>query len=621
MNRPQNTESHNRNSSNLRPEGGGVSARAREMRQMKRRELVRHGYAAGGDIADDGPTLDFGGLGEAIGGIGNALGTGLGGLGDGLSSILAQAAESAAPSSRERIVSSDAQQAHRRNALSDALMQAGFAMMASPHSNPLQAIGEGGMRGLAVYRDAQAANEKYDQDARQRRADADFAKRILSGAAGVTAPESEIVVPSTSPTEMRGVPVPTTGAGGAGPTPGGSGPLAPESSAPKSTKKPDGVVPDEGKQRPASRDLDDRLAYLQREYNRASTMAALAESPAQRQAATARLNALRFEIGNTRAERDRAERNNKSDIGVIGQDDFGQPVYGYRSGPKAGQPLKADQPADAAVPGDAILERMPPQYQNYIQGIARGEIEPPKGPRGQKIIEIVSRIYPGFNTDTFAQRRSMRRGYAPEGKIGQQMSSASAALQHSEALLDAHNRMGNSNWHAVNAVVNPLSRLKENPALNDFETNKLALIGEVEKYLKGGSPAESSLREMAKQISPNSTPAEIRAVLYKIAEVMNGKTKGYVSDWDRVFGNTGAELPANTLPHSMDENLRIEDLLRKEFVKTQKPAKPSPAEPTRQGVTVARPNDGDEIESHGAKYRWSSQAGKFLRVKEGGSND
>jgi hypothetical protein len=50
----------------------------------------------------------------------------------------------------------------KKNALGDALLQAGLGMMAGKSQHAFQNIGEGGAAGLAAYRDSQKANQARD---------------------------------------------------------------------------------------------------------------------------------------------------------------------------------------------------------------------------------------------------------------------------------------------------------------------------------------------------------------------------------------------------------------------------------------------------------------------------
>jgi hypothetical protein len=584
-------------------------------RLAAQRERTRR--AEGGPLGEGDAPLDLGGLGDAIGKM----------IGGGDRNVVAkdQPAENAAPASNGL---SDFFDRWSSNPLSQFLFQAGVGAMASDRVNPMQALGEGASRALPNMQQLIANQRDLQERERQRRADLDFSKRVLAPDANETpateAPDT--TTPDKGSTAVPAVPVIA---------PAEPRPLDRDSSQPlRETPQPITKASEQATTpTSATGAIDRQLAGLLSEHRRLSALGAMADSEAQRRAVAARQADIKTQLSALQQERQRidtAAYRNRDQIGIVGRDAFGNPIYGYTAGAQIGQPLPArespTQPGgtpDAELHGEEMLGRLPAQTQDYIRGIARGELKPPAGQKAQQVLALVKQYDPRFDADLYRQRSDMRRGYSPQGKIGQQLNSASAALQHAEQLLLAHNRMGNSNWRIVNTIVNPITGLRENPALRDFELNKLGLAGEVERYLKGGSAAEGSLRALEAQISPNSTPAEIRAVLNKIAEIMGGKTKVYLNDWKKVFDGTDAEIPLNSLPHDLEENERIEKLLRDEFAKTQKSVKQKAdsSGDVPKGVTVApqqpvMPQAGDEIERHGTKYRWDANERKYLRVKE-----
>jgi len=300
-----------------------------------------------------------------------------------------------------------------------------------------------------------------------------------------------------------------------------------------------------------------------------------ATTPEQIQQKNTALRNLQSRISITeRIEQHRQEKSGK--VGIIGKNVFGDPEYGWVSGPKAGQPItKAEAategveasdkvPSAEAPKGDDVLSTLPPEKQDYIKGIASGEIEPPKGAVGVKIRSIVRQYDQNWNDDVWRQRRDMRKAYEPEGKIGQQMNTASTALGHAESLLDAHKELHNWGFKPANVVQNVVKDTAGSGAIDAFRINRGALINEMEKYFKGGTPAEAAIKRQLESINENATPEQISAVVNKAAEMIQTKTKGYLRDWDRAFKGSGVS-PINMDPHDLETNDKIVNNIRAEY--------------------------------------------------------
>jgi hypothetical protein len=385
--------------------------------------------------------------------------------------------------------------------------------MASQNPNTLGAIGEGGLRGLQVYEAAAAEQADIDKKNAQIAADAAFTRQL--GAQPSAASDEE---------------APTAPAAG-------------------------------GARAPAS-----RVDSLMSEYERIARMPVM--TPAQAARKKEYLDTLKYRMD----FEEKKAAGTRGTIGIIGTDEFGNPQRGWVSGPKVGQPLEVTTPQAPSpeggkpVSGDEYLQTIPAQNQAYIKGIAAGEIAPPIGVKGAAIKNMVKQYDPSWNEDVWKKRQTMRRAYEPEGKVGQQMNTASTALGHAERLLDTAERLNNYNYPKINAIKNYLGKETGDSAVTDFEATRTALLGEMEKYFKGGSPAEASVRRGLEELSTNSSPKQIAAAVNAATDLMQTKTKGYIKDWEKEFGPV-SESGGKLFPHDLEENDRIANSIKQRYKK------------------------------------------------------
>lgn len=466
---------------------------------------------------------------EEGGGLGDLLGSLFGGGGGG-NEVVAQ--DRAAPQ----------HQGFLPPAVSQALIAAGLGMMASPRSNTFQAMGEGGLRGFQVYQEATAQEQKRAEAAAKERAAEEYAKRLTPGVSA----------------EDEG---------------------------------DEGATPDTKKE------------SLIKKFDEIASIPAT--TPQQIQQKNAALRTLQTQI--------KMSEEKQGKIGVIGKNVFGDPEYGWTSGPKAGQPLtkaeaeQADVPKPVSEPGleapkkekgegpdEDYLSTLPPEKQDYIRGIARGENAPPAGVAGTKIKEIVKRYDPTWNEDKWRKRREMTRAYEPQGKIGQQMNTASNALDHADRLMELTERLDNfGGWGTpLNIVKNKLAGKKGEAIINDFTTNRSALIGEMEKYFKGGTPAEAQVKRALEELDINSSPQQISAAVNAAVELIQTKTKNYRKDWEIEFGPV--DKGGVKFPHDLEENDRVAEDVRQRYYKLNPDAKKydeekkAAKEKAPEGKTIAR---------------------------------
>lgn len=488
--------------------------------------VVRHEYATDGSVDDEGV--------DPLG----ALEGGLGQLGETIGGMFGGDSEQAAASDRQPAAAQGYAPAGRAptgllgmpmefGPISQALLTAGLGMMASDRVNPLQAIGEGGLRGMQMLGPALEAQREREQMEAQQQAAMGYEK-ALSGAAE------------------------SAGAGAADEERAAGMPSAKGPSAGASTSR-----------------IDELLS----EYDRVSRIPAVGPQIAQK---NQYLNGIKQHIDLLRAN----EAGQKVDIKEVGEDQFGRKQYIYTSGPEAGHLVDPNKlrgkeaGADAETPtadisqlhGEEFLKQLPPGTAEEVDAIARGDKELPKGVKSQPLIKLVYQYKPDYNEALYQSRKKMRDAYSPEGKIGQQLSTTSAALGHAERLLDTSERLSNWGVPLANVPKNMLKSAMGDSAMQDFTQTRDALLGEMEKYFKGGAPADSAVKRALENISPNSSPQQIAAAVNAAVDLMETKTKGYLKDWESRFGDVSTS-GANVFPHDMDENYRIIEDIKNRYRK------------------------------------------------------
>lgn len=256
------------------------------------------------------------------------------------------------------------------------------------------------------------------------------------------------------------------------------------------------------------------------------------------------------------------------------------PAAAGPSGPQAARQASAPTAAGAAPPAPqtvagavdlAQANGMTRQGANYLnsleqqggsraviarqaRAIINGQAPLPEATAATKPIDVavrdaVFRAAPGFNSSLAAARVDTVKSFADKTtptSAGGMILAANTGLHHLAALADSASQINSTGfmpdgWHALNAVTNSARQYTSGfPAMEAYNINKQALVEELGKMYKGGTPAQSEAEEMAKSLSPNMTPAEQQAVFSKIATLLQGKTVELQRQWQSAFGQNSS---------------------------------------------------------------------------------
>ncbi len=488
--------------------------------------VVRHAYATDGSVEDEGQD-PVAGFGEALSGIGEGIGNVVSGIGEGFGSLLSGGEQGhTQPVAQDR---SPAYSAPSGGGLfggrgltwspfQSGLLAAGLATMASDRVNPLQAIGEGGLRGLQVY-EAASANQA-EQDAKEAMAaqDAALQEKLYPNVGGAgPASEGDEAVP-------EGEGAITSGAGGVG-----AGAAGPSGAAPVSGGSA-------------------RLQQLRAEHERIRRIPVTAHQVSAKNQA---LKAVEWEI----AQEEKMAAGSKIAITKAGTDDMGNDVFMYTSGPRAGEIVDIESLRSGPAAGDRgagqmdwgkhheeFLEQLPSNQREQIRAYAEGRQKLPTGKEGAKLLKLVTAYDPDFEAGKYDLRRSFMQDEPT--KLGGQLVSANTAIKHADSALEAADKMDNSSWHLWNKIKHGFKgEITEDPQAVEFKQAVEALSGEVEKYFKGGAPADAAIKRAQENLNTAQTPAEYTSALRQIAVLMKGKSDSLADQWKQNFGGEEVAVP------------------------------------------------------------------------------
>lgn len=232
---------------------------------------------------------------------------------------------------------------------------------------------------------------------------------------------------------------------------------------------------------------------------------------------------------------------NKEKYGVISEDPLVGKKYGFineRDQTVNGKPINAQaQPAaspladlEAAkasgVTGDALYGSLPPSMRNTVKAMIEGRQPLPstaamRSPATLALIDAAHAVDPTFDATSWGARAAGAKDFT-SGKSAEMVRAANQTMAHVGSLLDAMDNLKNSRFPAWNAVTNTLSEATGAGEQGAFRTNAHAVAEEMSKVFKGANLSDSEIRHWEQNLSENMSPAQQKAQIAKLSELLHG---------------------------------------------------------------------------------------------------
>lgn len=186
-------------------------------------------------------------------------------------------------------------------------------------------------------------------------------------------------------------------------------------------------------------------------------------------------------------------------------------------------------------PGD--YSAVPANMRETVRAIAEyREPPPPPGSRyGQAILNYVTRVKPDFDATGHVRYRAVAEQTDKDTGI----TSALIAKEHFQRALQKI--PANYDTNVVNRIVNDIKAGGGSPNMSEFETDVAVGAGELSKGL--GENAEAGKESIKRLLSPNQSPAQLRAHLNELIFLQDEGLEAKRQKFESV-APVGAKLPA-----------------------------------------------------------------------------
>lgn len=312
---------------------------------------------------------------------------------------------------------------------------------------------------------------------------------------------------------------------------------------------------------------------------------------------------------------------NKEKYGVISEDPFAGKKYGFineRDQTVNGQPINAQGAAvgssspladmerakAAGVQGEALYEYLPKQIAPMVRAMIEGRQPLPSGaamrnPATLALIDAAHSVDPTFDATSWGARAAGAKDFT-SGKSAEMVRAANQTLAHVGSLLDAMDNLKNGSIPALNHIGNTFNEQvlgKGEPG--SFRTNAHAVAEEMSKVFKGANLSDAEIRQWEQNLSENMSPAQQRAQIAKLSELLHGSLAALEEKRLAAIGPMAAEKAGPVIKAEGQKVLqRIDD-----WVKGNGASSQAAAPQIQEGATATNPQTGQKITFRNGKWQ------------------
>lgn len=181
---------------------------------------------------------------------------------------------------------------------------------------------------------------------------------------------------------------------------------------------------------------------------------------------------------------------------------------------------------DMSKTGAAYLATLPPQQAGIVKAMVEGRQPPPSSfalskPYWQNMLQAAQAYDPTFDATNWSGRVASVKDFSA-GKSAEMVRSANQTLAHVDALLNSADDLHNGSYPALNWFGNKYNEATGGGEPGAFRTNAHAVAEEMSKVFKGANMSDAEIHAWEENLSPNMSPAQQRAQIKKLSELLHG---------------------------------------------------------------------------------------------------
>jgi hypothetical protein len=197
---------------------------------------------------------------------------------------------------------------------------------------------------------------------------------------------------------------------------------------------------------------------------------------------------------------------------------------------------------ESVARADQILEKIRavrPEIANQIGGFIHGFTALPTTSGFaasqvgvQRMRELVYAIDPTFKPTRNEAVRATVRAFSGNGQIGQRLLAFKTAIKHAGTVMSIIDQMPNTPITDWNRFINNISTRLGSAKATEFNTAFNLFSTEVARAFRGSQTTLSEITHIRENLNVNSSPAQLRAGMRAMAELMQGQLDSIADQWN-----------------------------------------------------------------------------------------
>lgn len=155
---------------------------------------------------------------------------------------------------------------------------------------------------------------------------------------------------------------------------------------------------------------------------------------------------------------------------------------------------------------------------------------------GQKILSDISQYDPTFDQTNYGQRFQAAKDFAPQGKTGQAIIQNNTVIEHSAQLLDRARALNNTSIPLLNSGLNVFSEQRGESPVTRFNQQKLRLVDEMAKLLKGGQGSEGEINRQLSVLHAAQSPEQLQSGIEDIIAAAESRKSSQLAQYETAMG-------------------------------------------------------------------------------------
>jgi len=254
----------------------------------------------------------------------------------------------------------------------------------------------------------------------------------------------------------------------------------------------------------------------------------------------------------------KSSRDNEEDAETFKKDDVdGKPVLVGSRGTikpfdyKAAGLDQAPAAVGAGLSGEEYLTALKskdPTLAAKVVQIANGDMNPPIGrmaetPEGKRTLDALMQYEPtGYSKISDATRMKTAKDFTPGGTQGKVMGFAAKALDHLAQMQEYAEKLDNSSIPLFNPLTNEYEKQTGGSNYTSALQQRDYVVKELEKFLKGGTPASADVRHALDAIDLNGSPQQMQKAFDTVKDLIIGQVDPLVDQYKDAMGTRAAHI-------------------------------------------------------------------------------